>query len=646
MRFLFPAMFMLLLSGVSADAVVVRTGDHETFTRVVVPVPAGGSWQLQREGNIISVQLTELRSDLDISTVFDRIGQDRISAVTVTGATLQIDLNCRCVVESFVTAPRLLVIDVLDENEGGTTEPPFDESFVTILPPDPVVDVLDTADQDGTVSADDRRRARLPETPEAVEQGNTGNVPDRPAVFSGRSFLEEFGRATNQEDATAAALAEGLGAALGQALTQARDDGVLSANSDVPVEAEPTTAWQIRPVFEGASDPSRVVAPQGSAPSFACIPDDTVDVTNWTTSDDFLTELSTAQVAVFDVNGRADPEAAASLAKVYLRFGMPSEARDVLRWADTDDEETWLVHAMAELMSDQRGDASNRLQRFVTCPSDVAFWAFLAASPDTDLSGMDHQAVLRGFYRLPVEVRAILADQFQSKLRMADLSDLAEEARLSGITNPDRVVLPDPDGVADLLEDNPPEIEGEMSQSPDESIPLFDVITEVSTAWEGGSALRPESVELVASYGTEHRGTDFAPVLNLTTLRAYLLSGRFDDAFSTLISSDFGETRVDAVESFVLRMQEDLSGFDLAKFQYQLGQSDIGADFGLDPLPSARVDTAALNLNEPDPKAVVSDEDRALGGEVIGLPSLERTAAVLQESLALRDTIRDMLFSE
>ncbi|PJE26663.1 hypothetical protein CVM50_18370 [Pseudooceanicola marinus] len=52
---------------------------------------------------------------VDTSRVFDRIGRDRLTAVTLQqGPALRLDLACDCPVETSVTSGNLMILDILD----------------------------------------------------------------------------------------------------------------------------------------------------------------------------------------------------------------------------------------------------------------------------------------------------------------------------------------------------------------------------------------------------------------------------------------------------------------------------------------------------------------------------------------------------
>ncbi len=653
----FAALFAIGLTGAPAAAVVVRTGDHETFTRVVVALPPDVTWEVRRNGDVIAVDLPDLRSELDISSVFERIGRDRISDISVDTATLRVSLSCRCWVESFVTEPRLLVIDVLDGDANATRA---NESLVRTFPPEPLVArSASLAGADESASFEDRglEDTAMRAGPLAARSATGTVVAKSPEVFSGRAFLEDYGDAVRRDQANNVNLADGLGAALKQSLAQAGYDGILDVEDDIDVQVGASTAWQIRPVL---GDPTDVPRPKDKQVTqekdvrLNCVTDNEIDLTTWTNSDDFLTELAAAQDKLFEPDGRRDPEAAVSLAKVYLRFGLPSEAFDLLPDHNAIGQKYWLAKAVAEVMANRRDAAANQLAKYVSCSSDILFWTFMADPAGADLAQVDSQVLLRGFLRLPREVQSIMSSRFRNTLRLSGLADLAEEVRLASISIPIRRTLPEPESVAVVLNAQAATLADDKDATQNNDAPMFGAIEVVSTAWANDGNLEPGVVETIASYAFEQRSTAISPTLNLTLLRAYLLSNLFDEAFSLLRQSDFGDLRQDAEDSFAYQMEQRLTGFDLVKFRYLMRERG--------PSPERDEEAASMDLiaqalgsqlaampqsvrtpirNEP-----TVGEPSVESGAIEDTPELARGVEILGNSATLREGIQNALFAD
>lgn len=148
-----------------AETIVIRSGEHGTFTRIVADGGAG-NWSLGRSGSGYELRLAET-ARYDLSRAFRLIGRDRIATLEpgqVPGSLL-IGLACTCHATAFVTPAGAVVIDV-------AAGPPAEDSpFESPLPSGPN-DALTEPD-----STSDRIGAALPTT-------GSGTAPDG----SGRPF--------------------------------------------------------------------------------------------------------------------------------------------------------------------------------------------------------------------------------------------------------------------------------------------------------------------------------------------------------------------------------------------------------------------------------------------------------------------------
>ena len=117
-RITLAAMLLALLPCVGlAQSVVLRSGEHDDFTRLVFDMPSDLRWRVDRpERRKLAVTFDARGLDLDVSSVFDRINTERISEVTPlpNGDGVSIELACRCSADSFLHQDDMLVIDIRD----------------------------------------------------------------------------------------------------------------------------------------------------------------------------------------------------------------------------------------------------------------------------------------------------------------------------------------------------------------------------------------------------------------------------------------------------------------------------------------------------------------------------------------------------
>ena len=104
----------------SAATVVVRAGEHDGFTRIVLQLPAEATWSLghKADGYLLVTEGGDV--GFDLAKTFEHIGRNRIAAIEATGTpgALMLKLACDCQAVASRTSAGLLVIDVADGSIG------------------------------------------------------------------------------------------------------------------------------------------------------------------------------------------------------------------------------------------------------------------------------------------------------------------------------------------------------------------------------------------------------------------------------------------------------------------------------------------------------------------------------------------------
>jgi hypothetical protein len=218
--------------------ILVRSGEHGSFTRLALTFPAPPDWRLGRSGAGYELRLEGGGFVFDLSEAFARITRARIAdlAAGTSPAALRLGLACDCHVRPFVADGRILVLDIRD----GAAPPnsPFElplEGRVDGPSPQPpeVPDPAGLAELAPAPAIPRRDAALLPIQPQATTRvdgrtlqaavGTQGvTFPFPSAILSprppGTPGIERF--------------SDSLGPALGLALDPALDRGELSADGD------------------------------------------------------------------------------------------------------------------------------------------------------------------------------------------------------------------------------------------------------------------------------------------------------------------------------------------------------------------------------------------------------------------------------
>ena len=153
---LFTSILITVATSATAETLVVRSGEHDSHTRLVVKVPPGTEWVLARRKN--GARLTVSIDDVLFQTegVFGRLTSNRLSALSQSepGAALDLEFGCDCVATAFLFQQSMIVVDISQ----GTLLPPLTANIPLPPslppsgvedPPEPLVLPLLTLNQQG-----------------------------------------------------------------------------------------------------------------------------------------------------------------------------------------------------------------------------------------------------------------------------------------------------------------------------------------------------------------------------------------------------------------------------------------------------------------------------------------------------------------
>ena len=173
---------LLLLPGLAwaQDGALVRSGEHPSFTRLVIDAPPPEGWRASLSGRTVDLTLPGL-SPPQVASIFERIPRTRILDVEARPAGLTVRMACDCLVQAFALDARALVVDIRDPDSTPATR-------AADLSPGP-------ADQDPPVPGSDPPEAEAPDGPGARE----GTGPEQPDMTALRDRLvEQITRAADQ----------------------------------------------------------------------------------------------------------------------------------------------------------------------------------------------------------------------------------------------------------------------------------------------------------------------------------------------------------------------------------------------------------------------------------------------------------------
>lgn len=434
-----------------AQTVVLRSGAHDGFDRIVIPFEQQVDWRLGRRGDdyvLLLASAAQARSlTLDLSGVFARIRPDRLAALRrEADGALRLQLACVCHATAFGFGPGWVVIDIADG------APPHDSRFEAELPL-------------ATGAAPPRPRARRPVSPVQPLELPQASLPALPATRpeAGRSLPPPPRLRADPLPAQAAGPALAVtvsGDSAASALADAIDARVARARADLLADLDRAAVQGL--VLPGRADPApplsaaaRGAPPQPAAPAEGlppqldaitavdaarraapgvpksagdagdCPSPDSLDIGAWAFAAPAAPQIAAARAALLAEFDRPQPEAVLRLARLYLYFGFGAEAAALLDAFPLPGPAAQPLRRIATIMDFPDGAHAAGLQPLAGCPGPAALWDLLV-QPITGALGPERlQSALATFAALPDHLRRHLGPAVAVRLADAGREDAA-----------------------------------------------------------------------------------------------------------------------------------------------------------------------------------------------------------------------------
>ena len=433
------AIFVLLAALpnlLSAQSVTVRSGEHGTFTRLVLSVPSGAEWSLisDQEKQLVSVTFSQDGLQFDTSRAFDRISRDRVSGIEPSedGKGIEIGLACSCTAEAFILHGDMLVIDV--SPDGGDTgrdvaetgKPKAAGSQIKDAQPSSLIYDLSQIRVGGQPGLGPMpvRNALLPMVPSASTKVDP--------VAAGTDVLLDDPKGT-----------DGLGRQIAADLAVAATSGLLDPAIHLPPEqakphhkspeiptGDPKTGEPgdlARQLATGLSALDHDALQRGhiAVGGDSCEPDAAIAVHKWVETDaDPSRVLAEKRGKVFGEFDRIDRSALNDYAKALLYFGFGAEARTILA-LDPDSQSA--AELSLSYLVDGEPDPFRHFSGNAGCAGYAAFWSVLSSVPGENEPAVDVPAVIRTFEALPKHLRSHLGPGLSENLLAAGYHDGASD---------------------------------------------------------------------------------------------------------------------------------------------------------------------------------------------------------------------------
>ena len=513
---------VLLATGASAQAIVVQSGEHPGFARLVLDLGQPVPWALGRTADGYELRLDRADTRFDLSQVYDLIPRDRLAAIWVdpTSGNLRLGVGCACHVMPFEFRPDVLVVDLKDG------PPPVGSSFENAL-----------------------GGARLPRLAARAAVRPRARPGDQAPIYDWRAVAVpavDVRAPAAMLPAPAIDLAP-LRDTLLQQMSRGAAQGVVDMTGPphhlgglaAPARPASRTAPQIR-VGKDLGFVASPLQPQSTpltADGGGCLVDEKLAIATWGQDLPVAEQIASALTGLIGEFDRPDPEAVSRAVRFELFLGFGAEARQLLRSLDAAPEDQAIWQAMATIL-DEGTPTDNPFQGMLVCDTAAALWAVLAQPHLAIGDAPARQAVLRSFSALPLHLRRhlgpALAARFLERndtataraLRDAIVrapGDPGPQVRLMG-AEVDRA-MGDPDAADQALH---------QLAAANGPVAARALMASVEVLLDQGKPVDPPTVTALAALAFEHRGSALEPALRRAHLLALAAAGDFAAAFGQI----------------------------------------------------------------------------------------------------------------
>ena len=672
-------LLMLFPAPVLAEPLVVRSGEHAGFSRLVLQFPSLPQWTFGMVEGGYELRSGATDTQFDLSRIYLRIPRTRISDVASPApGRLFLRLGCPCIPDVFELPGGRVVIDIRDEAGPGAP------SSFPQLPPLAKGEVWKANNRPVLPNETDKQADREREMPEEFPQASPSfSAAIRPSVASRPDSTLLFPLSSTARSGKMPAMEQALLLQLSRAAAQ----GMIRLDTPLPeprateapplpesekgetvqplppIESDPTAQPHFR--IQTASDRDARKWP-ANAPTtengLACLPESLFDIASWETSSLSGGLISPPDLAILGEFDEPDPDKLLSLVRGYLFLGFGAEAKAAMRAFGIELPEFPLLSQMADIMDGKRAAPNGPLQQQISCATPGAMWALLASGDTPTIRIIDRRSVLRAFSALPPHLKKLLGPPLAERfLAGKDLSTATTVrnimARAPGTRNRKLTLLD-----ASLAREggNPAEALKNLEKAIHSGEGDAETMARLLQArLQADLDVESADIDLALSMAAELRGTETGSTLTRLAVMALLEKGEIEAALETArVSLETGLLENGPAEELAAQAQlRNASTSNDAEFirlvlQYPLqdaGLSDTAvearlavakrlAELGLvalargwvDPLddsPGARLVRAEIELADANPAAV----EPLLNG--MKTPEAQKLRAVAREKM-------------
>lgn len=610
MRGFWLAIFLTFwAAAVPAQTFGVKSGEHDGFTRLVVRLPDSVNWTVTRSDRNARLDVSAANARFDLTDLFTRIPRTRLQQARQSPGSLDLSLGCDCVVDSYRVNGGYLVLDIRGTPGPGSGSSQAWNSWARLgrtatsggAIQDRIRLMQSTSALDRPFRYDPADVSMpMPVFPDRMVTSDSGQRPTGPVLPVVPSMERRPSASSEdmidplQQPLIDRAVAAGYGDALAlsedrliEQMEHASDQGLLqrAPRSNYSAPDMGAVNGEQAPLPIGISSMSAIDRDfqeltenlEQSRGGGRCITSSRIALHDWGGQGSFEDEISSLRGGLVGEFDNLQPGPVRALAQAYLHYGFGAEARNALALLGSEEPEDEVLKTLSRIIDGDDVAMANPFADQIPCDSDAAMWAYLSVG-DPKVSGLNVEAVLTGFARLPAHLRRHLGPRLSRQFSARGDVYAAETVMRAS----DRAGLEDGApadmaraAIADLKGDEHAEetfLESAAVVSEQESPEAL--IALVDARFEDRSAIDPGYPELIAGYAHEYRRVEKGRDLRRVHIRSLALTNRYDDAFAELeqIRMQDGKAAATAMTQDLLTILTE-TGRDVDFMKHALAQA-------------------------------------------------------------------------
>ena len=379
--------FCCLISPVLASPIVVKSGEHGSFTRLVVYLPADRKWSIEEDGGFSNFSVEGWRDGFDITDVFKKVNTDRLRSLTSTDSNLLVALNCNCRIVTETLDGGFVQLDLLERETRRPLQRP---------------------------SEDDEKVVSSEPSPSPLERPiTTKRIWKLEPLDAPLEILDKVASKQSQKEIDA----------FGQSLVERLSRGSTLKHLNTPPTAEIESSPDLRITeFQEEEDLLAILAeraqfsdsasrdrrPEDLAETSKCVNASVLEVSSWGGPGNFHDQLSELRANLI---GEFDNEVAGAksvLAKFYLHFGLAEEALQIIRGLEEAVPIQAMLH-LANLIKDDFSNQNDKLHSFVNCAGEAKLWATIAGPSEQTIDEDTAKTLIATFLNFPDHLQLLVA---------------------------------------------------------------------------------------------------------------------------------------------------------------------------------------------------------------------------------------------